>query len=180
MHVPRLALRLVYFGFLATFLVVASAAADEAKTPGEKQTLCELHVQGTHLKSFELEGRNGSKTICEKPGKILHLPPGEYRVTNVWLEGDYRSRPGRSGNKSEAWFELTPERPHTIKVGAPLLPTARVTRQGSFLDLEYDLVDGEGRSYRLSSEIAPGYPQPPRFAVYQGDEKIGSGSFEYG
>jgi len=61
------------------------------------------------------------------------------------------------------------------------LPTAKVTRQGKSLQLDYDLVDAGGRSYRnTTSYVVPGGRPAPRFVIYEGEREISSGTFRYG
>ena len=56
-------------------------------------------------------------------------------------------------------------------------PTPYVTakRQGRLLTLDCQLRDAGGRKYTSQTRT-----NPPRFAIYQGDREIASGSFEYG
>ena len=57
-----------------------------------------------------------------------------------------------------------------------VLPAPMVTAQraGRLLVLRCELRNADGSQYREN------YEYPPQFVVYQGDELIGSGSFEYG
>ena len=74
---------------------------------------------------------------------------------------------------------MTPEGPNELVVGAPLYPSVTAKRQGEFIHMNYDTVDGAGRSYQWSRQHLS-RSSPPTFTVYSGDEVIGSGSFEYG
>jgi len=59
----------------------------------------------------------------------------------------------------------------------PGVPTSSVTvkRAGRLMMMDYKLLDANGQKSRN-----PDRTHPPRFAVYQGDRLVGSGTFEYG
>lgn len=65
---------------------------------------------------------------------------------------------------------LLPQGPPTPKVSAK--------RSGRLLTLGCELHNADGSKYLPKN--AEEYGNPPRFAIYQGDRLIGSGSFEYG
>jgi hypothetical protein len=54
-------------------------------------------------------------------------------------------------------------------------PTLTVKRAGRLLTLDCQLLDANGQKSRN-----PDRNRPPTFAVYQGDQLVGSGTFEYG
>jgi len=60
---------------------------------------------------------------------------------------------------------------------APLNHTVRIERMGSYLKLDYELINADGKKYDLW-----GISEHPEltFSVYHGDAKIGVGKFEYG
>lgn len=57
-------------------------------------------------------------------------------------------------------------------------PTVAAKRAGRLLTLSCELRNADGSQYRPKNQ--DDYNNPPRFAVYQGDQMIGSGAFEYG
>jgi hypothetical protein len=168
----RILATMLFGGLVLAALTGATAAEPQATAGGG---LCELRIEGGSIISLQLEGKNGSRTTCSQPAKALHLPAGSYRVSEVHLEGEYGWT--GFGKKAGPWFELSAGRPQTVKVGTPLSSTVKITRQGPYLKLDYELVDAEGRSY--TNELRH-YSEPPRFVVYANDQKIGSGSFRYG
>lgn len=159
-------------GLLLYGAVSPAGAADDAG-------LAELRIRGHSIVRLTLLEQAGfSQLRFENPGETIRLPAGRYRVEEVELRDGYSMRPwGRPG---DAWFDVSPEGPNELVVGAPLYPTATGGRYGSFLQLDYDLVDGAGRSYVQQGDGSTAVPPPPQFAVYQDGEQIGSGSFEYG
>ena len=159
---------------LVLFLVVVAPAKADADG-----VACELAIHGhsiVRLTLVEKTGRSGAQ--FDKPGDSVQLPAGQYRVEQVELEDGYvmATRLGRR----QDWFEVTPAGPNELVVGAPLYPTATATRHGGFVQLDYDTVDGAGRSYSKTLDRTFGRPPPPTFTVYKDGEEIGSGSFEYG
>ena len=64
-----------------------------------------------------------------------------------------------------------------LTAGGPLTNSVTVTRRGNLLVFDYRLLGAGGDTYQLGTTD---YSKPPQFAVYQGDQKIASGNFEFG
>jgi hypothetical protein len=77
--------------------------------------------------------------------------------------------------KEPEWLTISPDKPCSLKIGAPLRPVLLTHRRGRMIGLSYQLLDGEGRRYCSEKR-----DQPPRFTVYCDGYEIASGSFEYG
>ncbi len=158
--------------------VLLLAAGLHAEAAGDA-ALCELRIGGHSIVELTLTERAKlSQFRFENPGETVRLPAGHYRVQHVELQDGYVMIPWYS--VFEEWFEISREGPNELVVGAPLYSTATGNRYGAFLRLDYDVVDGAGRSYRQQSSLVDVQPPPPRFEVFKGGEPIGSGSFEYG
>ena len=163
----------VVFLHLGANRCVASPPAE----PGEETTeTCELQIDGTLVEKIILVNRAGVPQEIVRPEQSVSLPPGEYRVQQVILEGNYNHYD--YAGASEAWFSLTPGRPHQLTVGAPLEPKLEVTRTGRIVRLSHQLVDREGRDYQFRG--LGGRLDPPQFTACRGERQIGSGTFEYG
>ena len=67
-------------------------------------------------------------------------------------------------------------KPAVLTAGGPLTNSVSVIRQGRKLSLNYQLV-GAGGAYQLVNQDRS---HPPEFTVYQGDQKVASGKFEFG
>ena len=63
------------------------------------------------------------------------------------------------------------------KAAAPLNHTVKITRTGSVLRLDYELVGTDGKTYNLWKIRDR---SKPTFSVYQDNVKIGGGTFEFG
>ena len=155
---------------LLTAVNLANAGADE--------TLGEVTIRGDSILRLTLIKKGGSGTTLESPGKTITLQPGEYRVQHVELEGGY-SLDALEGRRQK-WFKVTPEEPAELIVGAPLYATVDARRHGGFIQMDHKIVDDAGRLYRRDSQSIQKRPPPPTYTVFKGDEKIDSGSFEYG
>jgi len=135
------------------------------------QALGELKLEGEYVEHFVLSRKDGYTETFNNPEKTIRLPAGEYLLQDVRLKGGYiRNRMGgfvpvtvREGEQE------------ILKVGAPLVPTVRVHRRGRFLILSYDLLGVGGDAYTNGDRS-----KPPSFAIYSGDKKIASDTFEYG
>ena len=86
---------------------------------------------------------------------------------------EYRNSDREPGSR----IIVSANKPALISGGGPLTNTVTVNRRGKYLALSYNLVGADGTSYQIWSQDRS---QPPDFAVYQGDKKIGSGKFEFG
>ena len=158
--------------------VLLLAAGLHAEAAGDA-ALCELRIGGHSIVELTLTERAKlSQFRFENPGETVRLPAGHYRVQHVELQDGYVMIPWHS--RLEGWFEVSREGPSELVVGAPLYPTATGKRYGAFLQLDFDIVDGAGRSYLQHSDELDSLSPPPRFEVFKDGEPIGSGSFEYG
>ena len=150
--------------------------AETTARADSKEVLCELTIHGDSIRQLTLIEKHGTGQAFESPGETVKLPAGEYRVEAVAIEGGYELSPLESFRQK--WFHVTEKGPNELTVGAPLYPTVTTRRHGGFIQMDYDVVDGEGRSYQR--EFTEKMPPAPTFTVFRDGEEIGSGSFEYG
>ena len=131
-------------GLAAGVVLLATARPAQAE---HGAAVCELTIRGHSIVELTLVERGRlSQLRFENPGDSIRLSAGEYRVERVELQEKVSMVP--SFPPPGPWFEVSAEGPNELAVGAPLYPTAFVRRYGAFLRLDYDLVDGAGRSYR--------------------------------
>lgn len=160
--------------FCAVLVIFLVAEADSRAESNEAD--CELTIRGDSIRQLTLIGKRGAGVTFESPGETVKLPPGEYRVEKVTLEGGYELSPLAA--LRQEWFQVTEKGPNELAVGAPLYPTVTARRHGGFIQMDYDVVDAAGRDYQLA--FTEKRPPAPTFTVYRNGEQIGSGSFEYG
>jgi hypothetical protein len=157
--------------WLLVLPAIALAAEPKKVPPAGDSSACELILEGKHIKKLVLKDEQGQTKGIARPGPKVLLPAGRYQVEEVELEGGFSGRffyPQLS-------LTLNHDQPCRPNIGAPLTPTVKVKRSGRLLTFDYQLLDADGRNYTDRSRS-----HPPKFAVYQGDQQIGSGTFEYG
>lgn len=148
------------FGFLA------DCALGEGGGNGE------IKIEGKGIERLVLKNKDGNRETIKRPGEIVSLPAGEYRLYEVKLEGGFSSF---VGGYSGDWIAAEPNNPGVLKVGGPLKQKLDVVRHGNVLILKHSLNGIGGNVYRAdNNDTRPG------FVVYKGDKEIASGKFEYG
>jgi hypothetical protein len=142
-------------------------ASDAASALGE------LRIEGESIERLVLVDGRGHHRVFDRPGAMVTLPEGEYRLQEVVLEGGYRCWPHQvpEGNP----LTVSRDQPATLKVGAPLSQRVRARRQGTVLSLNFEIVGGAGELYS-----PPTSTNKPHVAAYRHDKQILSADFEYG
>lgn len=165
-----------------TWQPLAGAASPD---PPADSAMGEVVIEGSHIVELALEAegpeplvfnRRDSVIRFKRPEAVIKVPPGRYRIDEITLEGEFQAR-GRYFDEG-AWFDVGPEQPAKIAIGAPLSPRLTAVRQGTILQLSYELADASGHTYVNDSR--DGREQAPRFEVTQDGRVLGSGSFRYG
>jgi hypothetical protein len=163
-------------------LVMGLAAAvthGAAPPPSGRPGHGTLEIAGKGVEKLVLDGpRAGEQQTLDLPGPSVSLPAGQYSVRQVMLQGGFEgSRVDRPGSVPQVYqFKIAPGQSHRINVGAPLTSSVTVKRRGSVLHIDYAIADAGGwRYFPRGSQNTP-----PQVNFYRGDEKIGSGTFEYG
>lgn len=157
----------MFIGLFISTLIVLSAAGRGRE---QDSAVGGLNLEGQGIEKLVLWSGGGSRKEFNRPGESLTLPVGTYTLREVRLEGGYVS-----DVRQPFTVTVTTDKPAVLTVGAPLSQTVRVQRRGSILVFNYELVGAGGEKYRGGNR-----GQPPRFAVYKGDEEIASGKFEFG
>jgi len=132
-----------------------------------------LKLEGSGLDYIELFAKDGHTERITRPNQTIELPPGEYRLKQVRLKGGYAYYD--RGISGYDWVTVAADKPAALRVGAPLVPTLKVQRQGRILRLSYQLLGVGGEAYAGGDRS-----KPPTFAVYKGKKQIASGQFEFG
>jgi len=166
----------VFSAFCIIALSVAAmpvfAQADVGKETQESHD-GRLKIVGKGIEHLVLVDKDGKRNEFNTPGEVLSLPPGEYRPEQVRLTGGFSCN--IYSHESGYSFKIDPNSTTELKMGAPLTQTITVTRKGKILQLGYGLCGIGGEEYSVSDRS-----NPPKFAVYKGDKKVGGGKFEFG
>ena len=163
-----------YWSFVVALPIVCTKCDVAAEDVTEPPATCELKIDGKHIEKLTLVDKGDARREFSQPNGSVSLPPGEYRIEEVKLEGGYSHHAWGHGE----WFSLTPDRVHRLAIGAPLIPRLEITRTGRIVRLDHQLVDAAGRNYHFRGVGSS--PDAPRLAVCRADRQIGAGSFEYG
>ncbi len=147
--------------------------ANAQETDVNSPPLAVLKLEGNGLDYIELFAKDGHTERITRPNQTIELPPGEYRLKQVRLKGGYTYY--NRGTPGYTWTTVTADMPATMKVGAPLIPTVKVQREGRILRFSYELRGEGGETYTVGDRS-----KPPTFAVYKGKRQVASGQFEFG
>ena len=136
-----------------------------------------LDVQGKFIKHMVLEDGH-SLVVLDRPEGEINVPVGEYRGRDLLLDG------GPAGLLKARRFSgmnddirIREGQATALKVGGPLDNSVKIQRAGNVLKLDYRLVGVGGLDYqRLGGRSS----KAPSVAIYKGERKIASGTFEYG
>lgn len=162
--------RLLVFVLFCMGMAAGLCNAQEAGTKDPPRGV--LTLEGKHLDYLELLAKDGHTERITRPEAAIELPPGEYRLQQVRLEGGYSHSRRVSGYD---WVTVAADKPATLKVGAPLIPAVKAQREGRILRLSCELLGAGGEAYTSTDRS-----KPPTFTVYKGQKKIASGQFEFG
>ena len=158
---------------IAWALVLAHISALAAH--GGQEAVGELRIEGQGIEQLILTGPGDQTITFEPPGATATLPPGDYVVHGIRLEGGHSSQAYMIPDDLQV--TVSSSSPATLKIGAPLRQAVQVERRGSMLILDYELIGQGGERYGISRSLTG--PQPA-FTVYRGDRKVASGEFEFG
>ena len=158
------------FSIILLILVIGTYIC---KAQDNTSVLGELKLEGGHVERLVLRGKDGNSKWFDKPGETTELPVGKYQLQESRLDGGYVCVQ-EAGIKNK-WVTIAENKPAVLKVGAPLSQTIKVKRRGKALVLDYKLLGIGGESYNNNDRN-----KPPRLIIYNGDEEINSGRFEYG
>ena len=171
------------------------AAEPDGRQAAPAAAMGRLDIQGEAIEVLTLAKRIGdgdsfdsqNPLLLRHPGLSVSIPAGEYLLQKIELTDGFccyvpfRIMDGVTGKakKEPEWLTIRPDKPCTLRVGAPLKLNVGVYRLGGVVRFTHELIDVEGRRYHDSKPSR----QFPQFAIYQGDRQIASGdsmSLEYG
>jgi hypothetical protein len=141
--------------------------------------LGQLAVRGQFIRRLMLH--DGPWTVVlDEPTGTMPVPVGTYAAYRIQLQqGDVAAYPtvwpADRGIQENVVIEsggLT-----QLTAGGPLTNMVEVQRRSQHVVFNHRLVGADGHSYRLTNLD---HSQPPRFTVYQGDQAVASGNFEFG
>jgi len=157
----------------SVILLILVMGTCPCKAQNQRLIQGELKLVGEHVEHLVLQDKDGRTERIDKPGETIKLPVGQYQLQESHLDGGYVYFQ-RAGLQDE-WIMIAENKPAVLEVGAPLKQTLKVKRRGKALVLDYKLIGIGGEAYTKNERN-----KPPRLIIYNGDEEINSGRFEYG
>ncbi len=167
----QLALDGIVYEFSMAFEPGESATAIMGTLTQSQSPMGTLNIEGTHIRRLALDGPPRIELFA--PAQTAQVPVGEYRVSNVALEG------GLCANRMHPnvpRIAISAFEPAQLRVGGPLKHALHVNRRGRTLDLNHNAMQGIGGETYTTDDSLVG----PSFAIYQGERKLVAGNFEYG
>ena len=103
------------------------------------------------------------------------IPVGTYRITGCVLDEAPGLRYQPSFIRCDRTVVIQPGQTVSLAIGPPLRNTVQVTRERNLLRLTYQLLGQAGEQYECYN-----WRDRPRFAVWNGPVRIGSGALPFG
>jgi hypothetical protein len=139
--------------------------------------LGELKITGKFIQRLVLPG-GSYLVVLDQPAASVQVPTGSYNQPDIRLEQNGAEAFCNSGQQPVGGrISVADQTPTVLNVGGPLTNSVTASRHGQDLRLDYRLVGAGGETYQKAKQDRS---QPPGFAIYKGDKKITSGTFEFG
>jgi len=137
-----------------------------------------LEMKGSHISRLILrEGkdRDSSLVLLDFPGNKVLVPARVYSKQRIFLDGGEIFAVLYANSRNE--IPVIHDKVTPLKLGTPLAHTVEMSRHGTELMLDYQLVGVGGERY---VNFGKDFDNRPAFTIYRGKKQIASGSFEYG
>jgi hypothetical protein len=135
--------------------------------------LGELKVTGADLHRLILTAKPAMTVVLDQPAGTVKLPVGSYALEEIWLrKGETEVLRLNAGRVA-----VDEQQPATLIAGGPLTNSVEAKSQGENLQFNYKLLGADGGVYQFPR---PDYKHPPECAVFQGTNRLATGTFEFG
>jgi hypothetical protein len=145
----------------------------------EQPALGELKITGDFIQRVVLPD-GPYLVVLDQPEPVVKVPVGRYSQPGVWLKKGgaeaYASRETVSP-RPQKWITVDEKKPAALTAGGPLTNSVSLSRQGKYLQLNYQLLGAGGEVYQLAQVDRS---HPPAFVVYKAGRQIASDKFRYG
>lgn len=136
------------------------------------EDLMEISFEGRFVSRVILTEDGGACGMLDWPAAAMRIPQGIYYPIRVDLLDSFYGSVRR-------WQKLEPGGNTLLKVGGPVHQEVSIERSGTFLSLSYALRGADDNEYAPDRSLLSG-ESDPRFAIYRGGLRVGTGPFEYG
>ncbi len=158
----------------AAVLLLLQVGTSLTEAGDQSSVLGELKLEGKSIVRLILRRvEDNERETFRRPEQIIKLPTGKYSVQEVHLDGGYICYASRGPTRH--LVTVTADGPATLKIGAPLKPAVKASRQGRLLVMNHELLGVGGEQYTDGTS-----GEPPTFTVYKADKEIASDKFEFG
>ena len=129
-----------------------------------------ISFEGQFVSRVLLRDINKEYGLLDWPVPTMHIPKGQYTPYEVCLLDSFYGRPWKVPPLEDGNNML-------LKTGGPLHQEISATREGDSLSLSYTLRGIDNTHYVASRFYEE---NRPHFTIYQGDQQVAAGQFEYG
>jgi len=137
----------------------------------EPHKLAELKIQGNDIIQVQLLG---NKTVLmNNPGLAIHVPAGNYNMATITVAKTNSPVAFRANLIKN--YQLSATNTSILLAGSPLTSRLTCDMRARFINLNYQLVDGQGNAY-----LPVDRSMTPRFTVEQNGQSVDAGVFEFG
>lgn len=154
--------------------------------PGESATVLEAVLAETNLPLGKLSvAARGCSYVClsnecitavlDATAGASSIPVGTYRITGCLLDDTPGLLYQPSFIRCDKTVVIEAGQTASLDIGRPLRNTVQVTRERNLLRLTYQLLGQAGEQYEYYN-----WKARPRFAVWNGPVRIGSGTLPFG
>ncbi len=154
--------------------------------PGETGPVLEAFLTETNLPlgtlsvvargcSYVLLSNEWVTAVLDATAGASSIPAGTYRITDCLLDKVPGSLYQPTFIHCNRTVVIEAGQTASLEIGPPLRNTVQVTRERNLLRLAYQLLGQAGEQYEYYD-----WKAPPRFTVWNGPVKIGSGTMPFG
>jgi hypothetical protein len=154
--------------------------------PGETGTVLEAVLSETNVPLGTLSvAAQGCRCIClsnewitavlDATAAANSIPAGTYRITGCFLDETRGLSYQPEFVRCDRTVIIAASQTASLQIGPPLRNTVQVTRERNLLRLTYQLLGQAGEQYEYYD-----WKSRPRFAVWKGPVRIGSGTLPFG
>lgn len=119
--------------------------------------------------------RSRCLVVLGRDGENIPVPEGDYAIQGLYLLRGPNLGLVKPSTGNRASLQVEAGRPAVLKLGVPLRNEITASRVGNTVYLSYRLMGADGEAWEaVASSDGPG------FAIYRGDRKVATGTFEYG
>ena len=135
--------------------------------------LSELRIAGAFVNRVILDDPSGYTAVLDAPGSTARIPPGTYRVSEVWVKAGTNQAVAASTRQ----IKVDEKSAAALTTGGPLTNSVSLSRSRRVLVAAYRIVGADGEVFR---RVPMDLSQPPEITIHHGGKLLDSGRFRFG